>query len=171
MGEFTSWALGLARDHAEWAAVIALCLAFAESFAVISLLVPFASALVAFGAVAGSGGIDLMLIWIAASSGAALGDWASYWLGWRFKHRIRHVWPLSLQPRLFGRARAFFKRWGAWAIVIGRFFGPFRATVPIAAGVSNMPWLQFQIANWASAFLWAGLLLTPGLAASIWLAS
>jgi membrane protein DedA with SNARE-associated domain len=45
----------------------------------------------------------------------------------------------------------FFKRWGAWAIVIGRFLGPLRASVPIVAGITEMPQVRFQIANWTSA--------------------
>jgi membrane protein DedA with SNARE-associated domain len=67
------------------------------------------------------------------------------------------------------RARTFFKRWGAWGIVLARFSGPLRATVSIAAGIAEMPWLRFQIANWASAFLWALLLLSRGLWAIKWL--
>ena len=40
--------------------------------------------------------------------------------------------------------------------------GPLRASVPIVAGITQMPWLRFQIANWSSAFLWAFVLLSPG---------
>ena len=46
--------------------------------------------------------------------------------------------------------------------MIGRFSGPLRASVPIVAGIIEMPWLKFQIANWGSAFLWAFVLLSPG---------
>ena len=54
------------------------------------------------------------------------------------------------------------KRWGVLAIFIGRFFGPLRASVPLVAGIFRMPFLQFQIANFTSAFVWAGVLLTMG---------
>jgi len=46
--------------------------------------------------------------------------------------------------------------------VIGRFFGPLRASVPLAAGIFRMPYWQFQIANFGSAFLSAGVLLSIG---------
>jgi len=36
----------------------------------------------------------------------------------------------------------------------GRFFGPLRASVPLAAGIFEMPYWQFQIANFVSAFVW-----------------
>jgi SNARE associated Golgi protein len=51
---------------------------------------------------------------------------------------------------------------GIWAIVLARFSGPLRATVPLVAGIAEMPPLRFQIANWTSAFLWAFVLLSPG---------
>ena len=72
------------------------------------------------------------------------------------------MWPLSKYPDLLPRAHAFFEEYGAWAIVIGRFFGPFRAAVPIVAGAAQMNRTTFQIANWSSAFLWAFVLLAFG---------
>jgi len=37
--------------------------------------------------------------------------------------------------------------------------GPFRATVPLVAGMSELEFWPFQIANAASALLWAYVLL------------
>jgi membrane protein DedA with SNARE-associated domain len=79
------------------------------------------------------------------------------------------MWPLRNHPNLLEQGRVFFKRWGVWAIVIGRFSGPLRASVPIVAGSIEMPWLRFQLANWSSAFLWAAALLSPGTFAGRWL--
>jgi len=80
------------------------------------------------------------------------------------------MWPLKNHPKLIENGRMFFKRWGVWAIVFGRFSGPLRASVPIVAGTIEMPWLRFQIANWGSAFLWAYALLAPGSAGmKLWL--
>ena len=63
----------------------------------------------------------------------------------------------------------FFDRWGLIAVFCGRFFGPLRAIVPIAAGLHAMPWLKFQIANLASAVLWATGILSPGFVGMRWL--
>jgi membrane protein DedA with SNARE-associated domain len=79
------------------------------------------------------------------------------------------MWPLKNHPGLIQQGRVFFKRWGAWAIVIGRFLGPLRASVPIVAGITEMPRLRFQVANWTSAFLWAAVLLAPGTFGIKWL--
>ena len=107
----------------------------------------------------------------AAGIGAALGDWLSYWLGYHYHDQIQKMWPLRNHPDLIKRGRVFFKQWGAWAIVIGRFLGPLRASVPIVAGITEMPQFRFQIANWSSAFLWAAVLLAPGKLGIGWLMS
>ena len=146
-----------------WAAPIVLLLAFGESMAFISLVLPFWGILVGIGAVIGvTGGFDFWLVMVAAAVGAALGDWLSYWLGWHYHEQIARMWPLKNHPDLLPKGHAFFERWGAWAVVLGRFSGPLRASVPIVAGAVQMPSTTFQIANWASAFLWAFVLMTIG---------
>jgi membrane protein DedA with SNARE-associated domain len=137
-------------------------LAFAESLAFISLLVPAWGALVAVGALIGPNGISFWPVWIAGSVGAALGDWLSYWIGIKLGPPVAHVWPLSRHPELLPRGEAFVKKWGVLAIFIGRFFGPLRASVPLVAGIFEMPYWRFQFANFTSAFLWAAVLLTLG---------
>jgi len=56
---------------------------------------------------------------------------------------------------------AFFRRWGGGSRVIGRFFGPLRAFVPLAAGLADMSLVTFQIVNITSALLWATGVLAP----------
>ncbi len=156
-------AVAFVREHEAWAAPIVFVLAFAESLAFVSLVFPFWGALVGIGTLFGAGAsMSFVSIWFAAALGAAFGDWLSYWIGYRYHAQIAHFWPLSKHPELLERGHTFFKKWGAWAIVMGRFWGPLRASVPIVAGVIQMPWLSFQMANFGSAFLWAFVLLSPG---------
>ena len=98
----------------------------------------------------------------SAAIGAALGDWLSYWLGYYFHEQISKIWPLSKYPDLLPQGHAFMEKYGAWAIVFGRFSGPLRASVPLAAGIFEMERWKFQLANWSSAFLWAFILLYFG---------
>ncbi|MFY0613517.1 MAG: DedA family protein [Hyphomicrobiaceae bacterium] len=151
-----------AEAHQAWAPLIVLLLAFGESIAFISLVLPFWGMLVALGAILGGSMLEFAMIWVAASIGAALGDWVSYWLGAHFKDRIAAIWPLSRYPDLLPKGQVFFDKYGAWAIVFGRFSGPFRASVPIIAGAARMNQWVFQVANWLSAFLWAFVLLVFG---------
>ena len=150
------------RLHEAWAAPIVFALAFGESLAFISLLIPAWAALVGIGVLIGSSQLNFWPIWVAGSIGAALGDWLSYWVGVKLGPPVAHVWPLSRHPDLLPKGEAFVKRWGVMAIFIGRFFGPLRASVPLVAGIFRMPYWSFQLANFSSAFVWAGVLLTLG---------
>jgi membrane protein DedA with SNARE-associated domain len=150
------------RVHQAWAAPIVFALCFAESLAFVSLLIPAWAALVGIGTLIGASGLSFWPIWVAGSVGAALGDWLSYWIGYKLEKRVYQMWPLSRHPELIPKGENFVKKWGALAIFIGRFSGPLRASVPIVAGIFAMPWWRFQIANFSSAFLWAWMLLTIG---------
>ena len=150
------------RHNAAWAPPIVFALAFGESLAFVSLLVPAWAALVAIGALIGPSGISFWSAWVAAALGAACGDWLSYWVGLRLEYSVAHMWPLSRHPGLIPRGEAFVKKWGIPGIFIGRFFGPLRAVVPLVAGIFEMPYWRFQLANFSSAFVWAATLLTIG---------
>jgi membrane protein DedA with SNARE-associated domain len=150
------------RLHQAWAAPIVAVLCFAESLAFISLLIPAWAALVGIGAIISASGLSFWPILIAGALGAALGDWLSYWVGLKLEDRVYHMWPLSQHPNLIPAGEAFIRKWGTAAILIARFSGPLRASVPIVAGVFAMPYWRFQIANFSSAFLWAWVLLTLG---------
>lgn len=152
--------IGFVRAHQSLAAPIAFVLAFGESLAFVSLFVPAWGILVAIGALLGPGGF--WLVWLAGGLGAALGDWLSYWIGFRFKDQVASVWPLSRYPDMLPRGEAFVEKWGIPGIFIGRFFGPLRATVPLAAGIFEMPFWRFQLANFSSALAWCAVLLLFG---------
>ena len=154
------------REHQVWAAPIVFALAFAESLAFISLLVPAWGVLVLIGGLVQAGGLSFWPIWVAGSVGAALGDWLSYWIGLKLERRVQHIWPLSRYPQMIPMGEEFIKNWGALGIFIGRFSGPLRASVPLVAGIFEMPFWRFQFANFTSAFVWAAVLLTIGDGAS-----
>jgi membrane protein DedA with SNARE-associated domain len=163
LAEYTQVVLDFVRAHPNLAVVIVFILAFGESLAFVSLILPFWAMLVGIGTIIGAA--DTLSFWgivTAAAVGAAMGDWLSYWLGYHYAEQIQGMWPLKNHAAMVEKGKRFFKSWGAWAIVLGRFSGPLRATVPIAAGIAQMPSWLFQLANWASAFLWAFVLLSPG---------
>ncbi len=158
----TQQTIDFVRTHEAWAAPIVGSLAFGESLAFISLLLPAWAVLVGIGALIGPSGISFWPIWVAGAVGAALGDWLSYWIGRKLEHTAQNVWPLSRHPEMIPKGEAFMNKWGIAGILIGRFFGPLRASVPLVAGIFDMPFWRFQIANVTSAFVWAAVLLTLG---------
>lgn len=141
--------------HSVWAGPLAFGLAFGESLAFISLLLPATAALAIVGVLVGQGLLDFWWVILWAIPGAAIGDWISYSIGRRFKSSITNRWPFKTRPELLVRGHSFFAKFGSHSVFLGRFFGPVRAVIPLVAGMMQMPIRRFQIANWLSALVWA----------------
>ena len=169
MGNLVPSAISFVKDNQGLGVLIVLVLAFCESFAFVSLLVPATVILFGVGGLIAAAEIKFWPIWIAATSGAVAGDWLAYDLTLRARSRFTRIPFFGNDPEVVERGIKFFERWGLLAVFIGRFFGPLRAVVPIIAGLYAMPWLKFQIANFASAVLWATAVLTPGFLGVRWL--
>ena len=169
MDDFTRSAILFVQEHQRWGIPIVFLLAFCESFAFISLLVPATGILFGVGGLVAAADIPFLPIWFAAASGAIAGDWLAYEVAYHFKDRITQLWPFKNRAALVTRGLKFFKRWGVIAVFLGRFFGPLRAIVPIAAGIYAMPWPAFQLANVASAAVWATGILAPGFLSLRWI--
>src|SRR5258708_16468469 len=119
------------RVHQAWAPPVVFALAFGESLAFVSLLIPAWAALVGIGVLISSGNLTFWPVWVAGSIGAALGDWLSFWIGLKVGPAVAHMWPLSRPPELLPAGGTFLKPLGALAVFIGRLFVPFPASVPL----------------------------------------
>ena len=158
----TSAVIAYVQSHEAWAVPIVFALAFGESLAFLSLLLPATVILLGIGGLIGASGIAFLPVWIAAVAGSILGYAVSYWVGLYFKDDIVKIWPFSKYPDMIPRGRAFFDKYGAYGVFLGHFFGPLRAVVPVVAGMYAMPQLPFQVANVASSILWSTGVLVPG---------
>ena len=154
--------LAFISAHAGWAFAVMFVTSFGKSFAFLSLLFPGTSLLIAAGALMAAGSLSYFPVLAGAILGAVLGDSVSYWIGRRFGHAIARVWPFTRNPDLLPSGIRFFAKYGALSVFIGRFFGPIRAVIPLAAGVMRMPPGRFRVANVGSALVWAPTLLFAG---------
>ncbi len=162
MEDLAQQLLDFVNAHQGWAIAVMFITAFGELFAFLSLLFPGTTLLIAAGALIKSGSLPLWPIMIGAVLGAALGDSVSYWIGRRFGGRLTGIWPFSRNPQLLAAGMQFFHRHGGKSVFIGRFFGPVRAVIPLAAGVMRMSPRLFCVANVTSALVWAPMLLLAG---------
>jgi membrane protein DedA with SNARE-associated domain len=169
MTDIVQGTIAFIQQHQLLGSAVVFLLAFCESFAFVSLLVPATGILFGVGGLMGAAGIAFWPIWTAAVLGAVAGDWLAYELAFRARDYVLAARPFADNPHIMHRATELIGRWGMIAVFIGRFFGPLRAVVPIAAGICEMPWWRFQIANLASALLWASAILTPGFLGMRWL--
>ena len=150
------------KTHQDWAVVVMFITAFGESFAFLSLLFPGTTLLIAAGALIKTGALPLAPIILGAIVGAVLGDSVSYWVGRKYGGALARIWPFTRNPDLIPAGIRFFERHGGKSVFIGRFFGPVRAVIPLAAGIMLMPRGRFWFANITSALIWAPLLLFAG---------
>ena len=125
--------LAFVRDNREWAFWIALVFAFGENLAFLSIVIPSTAILLGVGALVASGQLSMFPIWAGASIGALLGSMISYWIGWHYGRHILSAWPFRNHPDFIEKGNAAFRRWGAFAVTIGHFFGPLRAVVFVMA--------------------------------------
>jgi membrane protein DedA with SNARE-associated domain len=173
--EFTNATLDLVKSNQAWAAPIVFALAFGESLAFLSLLLPATVILVGLGGLLGAvgvnfapfyttgpDGINFWPIVIAGWVGSVVGYGISYWLGKHYKDEIGRLWPFSKYPEMLPAGKAFFDKWGAFGVFLGHFFGPVRAVIPVVAGMYELKPILFWSANIASSLLWAFGVMAPG---------
>lgn len=162
MDDIVQPTLAFIAAHSHWAAVIMFITAFGELFAFLSLLFPGTSLLIAAGTLMSHGTLPYTPVLIGAVAGATLGNSVSYWIGRRFGGGIANLWPFSRNPDMLPSGVQFFAKYGGASVFIGRFFGPVRAVIPLAAGLMQMPRGRFWLANFTSALVWAPMLLFIG---------
>ena len=155
MWEWINNAIGLVADYPEWALFAAFLAAIIEAVAVFGTVIPGTFILMAIAGAAAAAGHSILPYLAVAITGAVIGDFVSYWVGYRYRFTIRHSWPLSQKPQMMAGADRFFERHGAFSVALCRFIPVLRSTVPLVAGIAGMDKRRFLIANVASAFVWA----------------
>lgn len=162
LSNFAEQATALISANPQWVAPAVFTLCLVESLPFLALIIPGTAILLSVGALVGAGEMSLLPIWLSVTLGAGLGNAISFFLGQRYGGNLFHFEWARKRLHLYAKAQAFFARWGWFSIVACRFIGPLRSTVPLIAGTCAMSPLSFHISSWASAALWASVLLLPG---------
>lgn len=157
-GELLAW-LG---NHSHWLGLAIFLIALAESLAIAGLLIPGVVLLFAASALAGGGSLGLMPVLGLAFAGAVCGDLLSFAMGRWFHQDIRSLRLFARHPQWLNRGESFFREYGTYSIVLGRFIGPIRPIIPMVAGMFDMPFWRFLLVNIASAAAWAPVYILPG---------
>jgi len=139
--------------------------AFLESLALVGLILPGTLMMSALGALIGSGEVNFWQAWLAGIVGCLLGDWISFWLGWRFKKPL-HRWSFMRKNKaLLDKTEHALHKHSMITILIGRFIGPTRPVVPMVAGMLDLPVAKFFLPNIIGCLLWPPIYFLPGILA------
>jgi membrane-associated protein len=152
----------MVRAFPPWAVVLAVfALPALEASTLLGVVVPGEIAVFLGGVLANQGKVSLVAVMGAAAAGAIAGDSVGYLLGAR------------LGPALFTRAskrvagpieeaRAFVRRFGGPAVLLGRWVAFLRVLVPSLAGASGLARRRFATYNVAGGTLWAVTVASVG---------
>jgi membrane-associated protein len=119
-------------------------------------LVPSESVVITAGVVAGAGDLNIVLVIVAASLGAIVGDNISYGLGaWLGEHTVKRLFRSDKARRGFEWAERQLEARGFYLIVVARFIPGGRTAVTFASGYTHgMPWRRFIVADVVAGFIW-----------------
>lgn len=142
-----------------------LLVTFLESLALVGLILPGTVMMAGLGALIGSGDVNFWQAWLAGIVGCLLGDWISFWLGWRFKQPL-HRWSfLKKNKALLDKTEHALHQHSMLTILIGRFVGPTRPLVPMVAGMLDLPVKKFVVPNIIGCLFWPPVYFLPGILA------
>nr|WP_243752127.1 DedA family protein [Leucobacter weissii] len=129
--------------------------------------IPSEAVLPGAGFLAYEGRMSFWLAWALATLGALVGALAWYFIGAAFgRDRTRRVVgriPL-MEYDDFDRAEAFFLRWGALAVLLGRCVPLVRSFISIPAGIERMPLVKFVFYTAVGSGVWNGIWIGLGYA-------
>jgi membrane protein DedA with SNARE-associated domain len=126
--------------------------------------IPGIPMLIAAGALAGAGRLDLGLVVVLALIASLLADSAWFWLG-RTKgtHVLGFLCRVSLEPEsCVRRTTDSFARRGALTLVVSKFVPGLATAAPPLAGIIGMTWPRFLWLDTAGTVLWVAAFAVPG---------
>lgn len=106
---------------------------------------------------AGEAGIDVPIVTACAvlSAAAFLGNVVGYEIGRAIGEPLAQREGRFLKKKYFDQTHAFFERYGARALVLGRFVPIVRTFITVVAGIGRMDRRHFFTWSFVGAVLWA----------------
>jgi membrane-associated protein len=168
------WVFGLDKllpqliaDYGSWVYAILFAIIFAETGFVITPFLPGDSILFVAGAATASSSLSVHILVVVLIAAAILGDSTNYAIGRFVGPKVfahagqKGIWRLVRKSHL-ERTHDFFEKYGAVAIIIGRFVPIVRTFAPFLAGVGEMSYPKFLSYNIIGGIVWITLLVYAG---------
>ncbi|PCR99361.1 VTT domain-containing protein [Lactococcus fujiensis] len=149
-----------------WVYVLLGAIIFIETGLVIFPILPGDSILFFVGSMVALYPNKLSLVGLIVTMGliAFIANVVNFEIGRKFGSVLPEHPKLSrfLKPEYMDEAHQFFKKWGSWAIFLGRFMPIIRTIVPFTAGAGKMPHKKFLFFNFIGGFAWVTVALGAG---------
>ena len=133
-------------------------LAFAEACVGLGLFVSGAFLLGLATLLYSNGVASVELISVLAMLGATLGDHAGFYVGYFFGPQFNGSrFALKHQEKL-GKAEELVRRYGGFAIFVGRFIPAIRSIIPAVLGVSGFRRKTYSVLDLCACLVWSAAL-------------
>lgn len=152
----------LVGEYGPWVYGILFLIVFCETGLVVTPFLPGDSLLFAAGALAATGGLNVLLVMGLLIVAAVLGDTVNYWIGHYSGEGLQRKYPRLVRKEYLDRTHAFFERYGGKTIIIARFVPIIRTFAPFVAGAGSMSYGRFMSYNVIGGILWVVLCTMAG---------
>ncbi|MBI5398253.1 DedA family protein [Candidatus Woesearchaeota archaeon] len=157
----------LFQNYGLWLYAILFLIIFAETGLVATPFLPGDSLLFAVGALAGTGSLNILLLWGILAFAAVAGDTANYWIGYSLgpkslKSKNDNILKRFLKKEYIERTEKFYAKYGNKTIILARFVPIVRTFAPFMAGVGSMRYSRFIAYNLIGGVVWVSVMLFGG---------
>jgi len=106
-----------------------------------------------------SGNLSILVVIVAAATGAIIGDNLGFGIGrWGgYRLLVRYGKYVRLDQAKLKMGRYLFLRHGGKVVFFGRFISVLRTYAALLAGTNRIPWRRFLVFNAAGGVVWATL--------------
>ena len=122
----------------------------------VGIPLPGETALLTAAGLAARGHLSIIGVIVAAAVGVALGGAGGYWIGHTAGQNVvtRYGRWVGITSDRLDHTRTFFARYGARAVLVGRFVPVVRILTGLAAGITDMPFARFAVYNTLAGVVW-----------------
>jgi len=143
--------------------VVLFLIIFCETGLVFFPFLPGDSLLFIAGALAGTGMLSLPLLILVTASAAILGDTVNFWIGrYAGTSLVNGRFSAFVKGEWIDKTRLFYEKYGGATIIIARFVPYVRTFAPFLAGIGEMHYRSFLLANVVGGLLWTSGLILAG---------
>jgi membrane-associated protein len=105
---------------------------------------------------------NVVIVLITVTMAAIAGDFTGYWFGRKTGNSLFKSRSRFLNQKHLHSAKAFYKKHGANAIILGRFLPIIRTFAPILAGSIKMEFKKFSFFNIVGGIIWTHFFILAG---------
>ncbi|CAL4319082.1 DedA family protein [Buchnera aphidicola] len=159
-----SWMILVSKKSSIHTLILIFFISFLESCPLISFILPGLILMSLLGTIISKQKINFYYACSFSTIGCILGDWFSYYIGWKFKKFLKKNNFIQKKLKIFKKTEKLLFKYSLMTIFFGKLIGLTRPIIPILSGTLNIPFLKkFLIPNLLGCIIWPPIYFSPGI--------